>query len=175
MNPINTKVKKIIEIKQTISDSMKTSIFNILTIFTLFCSSSLIAQTWTEEQLKQIDRSWEEVNLKPNPDFLETFLADGFIWVHNHQSMVDSKSDVVQRAKNAIKNSNPNPANITRSRDSRDVKVIIDGSTAIVTGITLVNRGPKPTTYHFMRTYVLYGDQWKLIANHTMAIPDEEL
>jgi hypothetical protein len=36
-----------------------------------------------------------------------------------------------------------------------------------------VDRGPQPTTYHFMRTYVLVTGKWKLIANHTMAIPEE--
>lgn len=150
---------------------MNTRFLLVFVICILFCSSSVFAQTWTSDQLKQIDRSWEEVNLSPDPDFLESFLAEDFIWVHNHMSMVDSKEDVVKRAKNAVKN----PNNNTRSRDSRDVKVIIDGSTAIVTGITLVDRGPTPTTYHFMRTYVLKGNQWQLLANHTMAIPDEEL
>jgi len=150
---------------------MNTRFLLVFALCIFLCSNSAFAQIWTEDQLKKIDRSWEEVNLSPDPDFLEAFLAEDFIWIHNHMSMVDSKEDVVKRAKNAVKN----PNNNTRSRDSRDVKVIIDGSTAIVTGITVVDRGPKPTTYHFMRTYVRKGNQWQLLANHTMAIPDEEI
>ena len=42
-----------------------------------------------------------------------------------------------------------------------------------MSGFTVVDRGPQPTTYHFMRTYALVDGKWKLIANHTMAIPEE--
>jgi hypothetical protein len=30
-------------------------------------------------------------------------------------------------------------------------------------------------TYHFMRTYVKEKGKYVLLANHTMAVPDEEL
>ncbi len=40
------------------------------------------------------------------------------------------------------------------SRKSKDVKVTVIGSTAIVTGVTIVERDSTSTTYHFMRTYV---------------------
>jgi hypothetical protein len=67
------------------------------------------------------------------------------------------------------------PNDATRSRISRDVKAIVLGKTAIVTGITVVDRGPSPVTYHFMRTYVEVKGKCLLLANHTMAIPDEEI
>jgi hypothetical protein len=43
----------------------------------------------------------------------------------------------------------------------------------MVSGFTRVDRGLQPTSYHIMRTYALVDGKWKLLANHTMAIPEE--
>lgn len=150
--------------------------FYILCFIASSCFSFKVSgQSWDQESLRQLDLAWEEANLHPNPDFLKQLLAEDFIWIHNHNSMTDSKTTVVERAQKALQNKNPNPNSITRSRESREVTVILSGSTAIVTGITVVDRGPSPTTYHFMRTYVWKDGNSQLLANHTMAIPDEEL
>jgi hypothetical protein len=53
--------------------------------------------------------------------------------------------------------------------------VVILGNTGVVSGYTVVDRGPSPVTYHFMRTYTKVNGKYQLLANHTMAIPDEEL
>lgn len=149
---------------------MKTFPFGLLFFF--ISSISVFSQTtcMTEESIKQLDAAWEEANLHPDPDFFESALGSEFIWVHNHGSMVDSKNSVVDRAKKqkAVGTTD------TRSRKQRDVKVAISGNTAVVTGITVVDRGPSPTTYHFMRTYVEMDGKCFLIGNHTMAIPEEE-
>lgn len=149
---------------------MKTFPFGLLFFF--ISSISVFSQTtcMTEESLKQLDAAWEEANLHPDPDFFESTLGSEFIWVHNHGSMVDSKNSVVERAKKQKAAGTTN----TRSRKQRDVKVAISGNTAMVTGITVVDRGPTPTTYHFMRTYIEMDGKCYLIGNHTMAIPEEE-
>lgn len=124
----------------------------------------------TVENIKDLDAKWEEANLNPDPDFMQSTLAEGFVWVHNHASLVDNKSAVVERAKNQKANGTSN----TKSRTQSEVKVAITGSTAIVTGITVVDRGPTPTVYHFMRTYVEVDGKCLLAGNHTMAVPEEE-
>jgi ketosteroid isomerase-like protein len=145
---------------------MKKSL-GLLAFFLLFCCS-LMAQT---KDLIALDLAWERALLTSDVTFLEKVLADDFVWVHNHASLIDGKKEAVARAKR-IQAGEPDN---TKNRTSRDQKVVTLGETAVVSGYTVVDRGPSPVTYHFMRTYVMVGGEFKLLANHTMAIPDDEL
>ena len=138
--------------------------------FLTFFSASAQRSCMTVENIKALDAKWEEANLYPDPDFMESTLAKEFVWVHNHASMIDTKIDVVGRAKTQ----KANGASDTKSRIQSEVKVAITGKTAIVTGITIVDRAPIPTKYHFMRTYVEVDGKCLLVGNHTMAVPEEE-
>ncbi len=122
------------------------------------------------KQLKSLDASWEKALLESDLTHLNSLLAEDFIWVHNHASMTDTKAAVVKRASDQKVGDTRN----TRSRTSNDLKIIISGATGIVTGYTVVDRGPAPTNYHFMRTYVEIEGKCFLIANHTMAVPEKE-
>jgi ketosteroid isomerase-like protein len=130
----------------------------------------LIAQTQEQQKLIDRDLGWEKALLESDVKYLENLLAKDFVWVHNHASLIDGKEAVVSKAKRI----QGGQANDTRGRVSRDHKVVTLGNTAVVSGYTVVDRGPSPVTYHFMRTYVKEKGQYKLLANHTMAIPDEE-
>ncbi|MCM0059227.1 MAG: nuclear transport factor 2 family protein [Algoriphagus sp.] len=138
----------------------------LLLTFLLSTFSSL-AQT-TPEQLVELDKGWEKALLHSEVEFLDNLLAEEFIWVHNHASQIDGKAEAVNRAKNIRAGQQDD----TRNRSPRDHQVVILGQTAVVSGFTVVDRGPQHTTYHFMRTYALVAGKWKLIANHTMAIPE---
>lgn len=121
----------------------------------------------TKVHIKNLDASWEKAQLELDYDFIDSLLAEDYIWVHNHANTIDDKEAVLERIKRYIATNNTE----TKSRTSKDVKVIISDKTAIVGGITIIDRGPSPVTYHFMRTYVEIDGSCKLIANHTMAIP----
>jgi hypothetical protein len=136
-----------------------------LTLLLLAFSSS--GQT-TQQQLVELDKGWERALLNSEVEFLENLLAEEFIWVHNHASQIDGKAEALNRAKNIRAGQQDD----TRNRSPRDHQIVILGQTAVVSGFTVVDRGPQPTTYHFMRTYALVAGKWKLIANHTMAIPE---
>ncbi|GAB2496357.1 nuclear transport factor 2 family protein [Algoriphagus taiwanensis] len=123
-----------------------------------------------KNSLIQLDLGWEKALLSSDVSFLETLLADDFIWVHNHAGMIDGKKEVLARAKRIQGGQVDN----TKGRVSSDQKVVILGQTGIVSGYTVVDRGPSPTRYHFMRTYTWLDGKWKLLGNHTMAIPEEE-
>ena len=134
----------------------------------LVTSFSSFSQT-TQEHLVELDKGWEKALLNSEVAVLEELLAEEFIWVHNHASQIDGKAEALNRAKNIRAGQQDD----TRNRSPRDHQVVILEQTAVVTGFTVVDRGPQSTTYHFMRTYALVAGKWKLIANHTMAIPEE--
>jgi ketosteroid isomerase-like protein len=137
-----------------------------LSIFPVSAQESCLNQ----ENLKKVDASWEKAQLDLDFDFVNSLLSEDFIWVHNHANTIDNKAAVLERIKRYISTNNQS----TRSRISREVKVIIYGTTAIVSGFTIVDRDPSPTTYHFMRTYAENNGKCYLIANQTMAIPENE-
>ena len=124
----------------------------------------------TPDNLKKLDASWEKALLELNLQFFENTVSDDFIWVHTHATKIDSKKSFLAEAKNNLERN----INDTKSRVSRDIKMIVSGTTGVVTGFTTVDRGPSPITYHFMRTYVKTDGKCYLIANHTMAIPELE-
>jgi hypothetical protein len=130
-----------------------------------------VAQTPEHQKLLELDLGWEKALLESNVVFLENLLAKDFVWVHNHASLIDGKEAVISRAKRI----QDGQQNDTRGRVSRDQTVVIFGKTGVVSGFTVVDRGPSPVTYHFMRTYVKEKGKYVLLANHTMAVPDEEL
>jgi len=137
-----------------------------LSVFSACTQESCINQ----DNLKKLDASWEKAQLELDFDFIESLLAEDFKWVHNHANTIDNKAAVLERVKRYLGTNNKE----TKSRISKDVKVIISGKTGIVSGFTIIDRGPSPTNYHFMRTYVEINGRCYLIANHTMAIPEKQ-
>ena len=118
--------------------------------------------------LVQLDSEWEEAQLEADVDWLEAHLADEFVWVHDHARLVDSKDTVLARARAArLEN-----AALTRSRVQSDVKARVVGSTGVVTGFTVVDRGERAKTYHFMRAYVTGSGRCRLLGNHTMLVSE---
>lgn len=122
------------------------------------------------DSLIRLDAHWEAALRDSDVNFLRTHLAEDFIWVHNHRSLVDTKAAVVNRALDRTSGA----AGAASARIQSDVEARVLGSTGIVTGFTLVDRGPEPTRYQFMRTYVFSHGRCLLLANQTMAVPEGE-
>lgn len=145
---------------------MKTIASSLLFLFSL----NAFAQTPDPQKLLELDQGWEKALLKSDVAFLENFLAEDFVWVHNHAGLIDGKESAISRAKRI----QAGQADDTKGRVSRDQNVVILRNTGVVSGYTVVDRGPSPVTYHFMRTYAWVDGKFLLLANHTMAIPEEE-
>ena len=118
--------------------------------------------------LIRFDSEWENALLHIDVAWLETHLAEEFVWVHNHAALVDSKGTLL--APESVARAEARP---TRSRQQSEVSARVVGSTGVVTGFTVVDRGTGVTKYNFMRTYALVADRCVLLGNHTMAVPDE--
>ncbi len=140
-------------------------------LFLLLFSSLAIQAQNSESQLIELDKGWEKALFESNVQFLDDLVSEKFVWVHNHATLIDGKEAVLNRARKIQAGQQQND---TRNRTSRDQQVVILGQTAVVSGFTVVDRGPSPTTYHFMRTYAWAEGRWKLLGNHTMAIPEGE-
>lgn len=138
--------------------------------FTFFVFTAQ-AQKKDHQTLLELDLGWEKALLASDVEFLDNLLAEEFIWVHNHASLIDGKKEVVSKARKIQEGQADN----TRSRLSKDQTVVILGNTGVVSGYTVVERGPGAVTYHFMRTYSKVKGTFLLLSNHTMAIPEEEL
>ena len=139
-------------------------------LFTLMVLPLMTFSQTSEAQLLELDKGWEKALLTSDVEFLEKLVADEFIWVHNHAGLIDGKKAVLSRAKRI----QSGQADDTRNRTTKDQQVVILGKTGIVSGFTVVDRGPSPTLYHFMRTYAWTAGKWNLLGNHTMAIPEGE-
>ncbi len=122
------------------------------------------------DNLLKLDAQWEKALLDSDDTMIRSLLADDFVWIHNHASFIDSKTSLLKSASNPKIGATGN----TTSRKSQGVKVLILESTGIVYGNTIVERDSKLTNYHFMRTYVQVEGKCLLMANHTMAIPEED-
>ncbi|MHA7128823.1 nuclear transport factor 2 family protein [Algoriphagus namhaensis] len=148
---------------------MRLLLFFSLTLYAIYTQGQ--TSCLTEKNLLAMDLRWEKAQLDADTLFLQKTLSEDFIWVHNHASLTDDKTAVIQRAKRQLQTGQNN----TRSRTSSEVQVIIHGQTAVVSGYTRVDRDPEATLYHFMRTYTEVNGTCFLVGNHTMAIPAEEI
>ena len=148
---------------------MKPFILFLLSFLSFAISLQAQKNCLNENSIKALDATWENAQLVSDLGVLETLLADEFIWVHNHASLIDNKAAVLKRAENALAQNKKN----ANSRTTTEISVIIKENTAIVTGYTIVDRSPAITNYHFMRTYIKLKGKCYLLANHTMAVPEE--
>lgn len=119
--------------------------------------------------LVKLDSEWERALLEVDVAWLETHLAKEFVWVHDHAAVVDSKETLLAPAKVARAQASP-----ARSRVQSEVEARVVGSTGVVTGFTVVDRGPGAKRYNFMRTYAVVSGRCLLLGNHTMVVPESK-
>ncbi len=146
--------------------------------------SILFADGSVEQRIRTMDAAWEKAFLTNDLAFFEDNLHPDFVWVHNHVSSVEEGKDALlamvgrkQKSETGI------PIEELGSRTQHDVKVVISENTAVTYGFLekgyskryLASRegASESVTYHFMRTYANSDDQWLLLSNHTMEVPQE--
>lgn len=142
--------------------------FRLLLIFLLFPSVLHAADCLAPEQLKALDRQYEQALRKGDPEFMADLLAENFVWVHNHAGSRETKSVLMAR----LGDGHDAPL----SRESEAVEVRRLDKTAVISGFTTVTKADaegenrQANRYHFMRTYVAQGGNCRLLANQTMKV-----
>ena len=143
-------------------------IFNILLLSILPTLAHAQAGCLDSANLVHLDAEWERSLLESDVPFIESVLAEDFIWIFDHAKSYDTKQSLLKRASDPSVGATGNPI----SRTSEDLKVIILGSTAVVTGYIYVDHGDNISKYNFMRTYVEIDGRCLLLANQTMKISE---
>ena len=142
--------------------------FLIVSVFCFWGNTALADDRCLDpDSLVEFDSEWERALLVADVAWLERYVADEFVWVHNHASMVDSKETLLARADVARAKGSS-----TRSRVQSEVEARVVGSTGVVTGFTVVDRETGAKRYNFMRTYAVVLGRCLLLGNHTMVVPE---
>lgn len=130
--------------------------------------NALAAPCLPTADLIERDRQYEEALRVGDVAFLDRWLADDYVWVHNLASQTENKATVLARSKR--------PAVVHKSRTTSDVHAHVDGGTVVLRGLSTVEQWNadgktwRANRYQFMRTYVTVGGQCKLLSVQTMKV-----
>ena len=132
----------------------------------------LAAECLQPSRLKALDAQYEEALRVGDVKFLDALLADDFVWVHNLEADIESKSGLLKRLKA--------DQEIAKARTSHDITLHALADTVVLSGLSSVDKyNPDGKTfrtsrYRFMRTYVAVKDQCKLLSVQTMKVWSSE-
>lgn len=76
----------------------------IITVVGLLINSMYAQESCLDkEKLIALDASWEKAQLELDFNFIDSLLAEDYIWIHNHANTIDDKAAVLERIKRYIK------------------------------------------------------------------------
>jgi ketosteroid isomerase-like protein len=118
----------------------------------------------------QLERDWVTATLKRDKVWLERFFADEFISTHPTSGTIKNKAREIADTIDS--------AQTPESSTLDNMKVIIAGKTAIVTGAAFEVGGAQHLTdrkrgYLFTDTFIRRSGRWQLLASHSSRIPDK--
>lgn len=151
--------------------------FSIIFILALFCLSICAQQakkskgepSKTEAELIRLEQEIGAANIRRDKAFFERVEADEFIFTASNGEVVTKKQDVA---------SLDEPAGEIKlvSYDVDDVKVMIYGKVAVVTGrTTTLSRGANreiTRRSRFTDVFIKRGGRWQIVAGHASSIPE---
>lgn len=125
-----------------------------------------------DKALVQLDSRYEEALRVGDRTFLQSLLADDFLWVHNLASAKEGKVELMRRL-------SP-PAEIPKARESHNISIHRVANVAVLSGLSDVDKWNadgktwRTSRYQFMRTYVKVGQECKLLSVQTMKVWSSE-
>ena len=126
----------------------------------------------TAKELMQLERDWVTASLKRDKAWLERFFADEFISTHPTSGTIKNK---VREIADTI-DETQTPDSMTLG----EMKVIVAGKTAIVTGKAFETGGvhklaDRNRGYLFTDTFIKRGGRWQLLASHSSRLPEKDI
>ncbi len=124
----------------------------------------------TAKELMQLERDWVTATLKRDKVWLERFFADEFISTHPTSGTIKNKAREIADT--------IDPTQTPESSTLDNMKVIVAGKTAIVTGAAFEVGGAQHLTdrkrgYLFTDTFIRRSGRWQLLASHSSRLPDK--
>ncbi len=142
----------------------------------VFSFTAIAFQCDDQSQLQQLDQAYENAIRIADTQVLEQILSADFIWVHNLNSMTETKTSLIERV---LKVDYENPL----KRQPVIEHFIFDQDTRVIMGISHIFKS-RPTDanpdnirhyqYYFSRTYRQQGSQCQLLSNMTMKIATKD-
>jgi ketosteroid isomerase-like protein len=117
------------------------------------------------EALIARDAQYEEALRVGDLPFLQTLLADDYVWVHTLGSQVETRASLLQRLEKPV---------IYKSRSTSEVHAHVQGDTVVLRGVSTTEQWnadrqtSRSNRYQFMRTYVNVAGACKLLSVQTM-------
>jgi peptidylprolyl isomerase len=124
-----------------------------------------------EDELKALERRWHDAYLKHDFDEMTRIEADDFTITYPDGS-VRTKVEEVEAQKKAANR----PADSSRTSAVEDERIRVYGTTAVLTGLFVINGGQQntsaPVRARYTDVYVRRGGVWQVVASQLTAIPD---
>jgi ketosteroid isomerase-like protein len=137
----------------------------ILSLAALLPLAASAAPCLPVEALIARDSQYEEALRVGDVAFLQTLLADDYVWVHTLGSQIETRTALLARLAKPV---------IYKARSTSDVHAHVQGDTVVLRGVSTTEQWnadgqtSRSNRYQFMRTYVNVGGECKLLSVQTM-------
>jgi ketosteroid isomerase-like protein len=117
------------------------------------------------DALIKLDSQYEEALRIGDVPFLQSLLAEDYVWVHTLGTQIETRDILLARLAKPV---------VYKARSTSDVHVHAQGDTAVLRGVSTTEQWNQDGTsfrsnrYQFMRTYVSVAGQCKLLSVQTM-------
>jgi len=141
---------------------MKKTLPSLLAVLPVIASA---APCLPAPALIERDARYEEALRVGDVHFLQSLLADDYVWVHSLGSQIETRASLLARLVKPV---------VYKARGTSEVHVHVLGDTAVVRGISTTEQWNADGTtwranrYQFMRTYVNVGGECRLLSVQTM-------
>ena len=142
-------------------------------LLTLVLAGNLQASECLQpDKVRALDNQYEEALRIGDVKFLQSLLADEFVWVHNLAVDIETKQALLAR----LKNQEETP----KARKTSEVSFHRFKNTTVLSGLSSVDKynadgkSYRTSRYRFMRTYVADDEGCKLLSSQTMKVWSNE-
>ena len=141
------------------------SLLGAVPMLAILPATAAAAPCLPSEALVKLDTQYEEALRVGDVPFLQSLLADDYVWVHTLGTQIETRNVLLARLAKPV---------VYKARSTSDVHVHVQDNTAVVRGVSTTEQWNqdgasfRTNRYQFMRTYVNVAGQCKLLSVQTM-------